>query len=416
MVSGHGSHGLPPTIPRTLSTGSLPGQHRPAHSSTQRRCVYTLHILFEWCQSGGRRKYKQKGKLGQIHTHTHAQEELCVNPQGTECYIHTERERENIGSSTVHNDAFDFLSFWSSKDGRNRGRGVIVESRIYQVSLLRERKQQQQKKRPAQINSSLSLCEPRTSYIERDFQTILAGRLHCTSKSNLGWSFFFLSLCVGGCIRNNRHFVCQFWFDLFWFIYRIIQARTKLGKLFDLRAVLHCWSLSIRNRAITKASSFCDVSNSSSIQLKCLIWWTEDPVLGEKRFLFLRRLSLLPVFSFFISIRPHSCLFVCVLLTDWGYSGTLIHSGSWFAAATDLLVGSFPKSTSSIWMWVLFLSFFFPSPCLMAPKSDDWAAHTQHTHTHNNMDSFFYCCAEAMPDWSPATGHWQWFGTSHRLG
>ena len=200
------------------------------------------------------------------------------------------------------------------------------------------------------------------------------------------------------------------------FIYRIIQARTKLGKLFDLRAVLHCWSLSIRNRAITKASSFCDVSNSSSIQLKCLIWWTEDPVLGEKRFLFLRRLSLLPVFSFFLSIRPHSCLFVCVtdrlrLFRHFDPFRILICSG-------DGSIGWVLSEIDKLHMDVSAVPLFFLPFSLFDCTKKWWlgSAHTQHTHTLNNMDSFFYCCAEAMPDWSPATGHWQWFGTSHRLG
>lgn len=165
----------------------------------------------------------------------------------------------------------------------------------------------------------------------------------------------------------------------------------KLGKLFDLRAVLHCWSLSIRNRAITKASSFCDVSNSSSIQLKCLIWWTEDPVLGEKRFLFLHFLLhflfvfLSPscLFSFFLSIRPHSCLFVCVtdrlrLFRHFDPFRILICSG-------DGSIGWVLSEIDKLHMDVSAVPLFFPSLLLVVwlhQKSDDWAAHTQHTHTH----------------------------------
>lgn len=72
VVPGHGSHGLPPTVPGALPTGPLPGQHRPAHGSPQRRCVYihnyspTHYVTL----NDGRRKSKQKGKLGQIHTRT----------------------------------------------------------------------------------------------------------------------------------------------------------------------------------------------------------------------------------------------------------------------------------------------------------------------------------------------------------
>lgn len=130
-------------------------------------------------------------------------------------------------------------------------------------------------------------------------------------------------------------------------------------------------------------------------------------------------------FFFFICVWPPA---VCVLLpTDWGYSGTLIHSGSWFAAATDLLVGSFPKSTSSIWMWVLSLDFFpLAAPPCGSLRLLVWLhkVMTGQTLTKHEWFFFFFFSffniwwrgAEAMPDWSAATGHGQRFGTSHRLG
>ena len=112
------------------------------YTASVRIYYYVTTYTFEWCQSG-RRKYKQKGKLGQIHTHTPRRSSVaCVNPQGTECYIHT--QRENIGS-TAHNDAFDFVFLKLKRWKEYRQRSYRVESLAYQVSLLRERKQQQKK-------------------------------------------------------------------------------------------------------------------------------------------------------------------------------------------------------------------------------------------------------------------------------
>ncbi len=359
-----------------------------AGSASSRPQLYTASVrihtpyTFEWCQSGGRRKYKQKGKLGQIHTHTPRR---STHRGRNVIYTHT--ERENIGS-TAHNDAFDFLSFWTSKDGRNRGRGVIVESLGY-IKFLCWESENNNKKRPAQINSSLSLCEPRTSYIERLSNDIgLKVTLHVKIKFGL----IVFSLCVWGFDSETTDILCvdsALWISDLIYLFIYLSNHSGTDEAWEAVRPQGCSPLLVfvnsksgDNQGVKFLRRFKQLLNPAQV----FDLMNGGPGLGWEKifllhflFVFLSFLSFLSFFQFGLT---HVCL--CVLLTDWGYSGTLIHSGSWFAAVTDLLVGSFPKSTSSIWMWVLFLSFFFPSPCLIAQKSDDWAAHTQHTHTHTH--------------------------------
>lgn len=118
-----------PYVVHWVLAGSASFRPQLYTASVRIHTPYTFWMMPEWRKA----KVQTKGKT-RSNTYTHAQEELCVNPQGTECYIHTHRERKHWEQHGTQTTPLIFCLFEAQKMEGIIGRGVIVESSHWDIS------------------------------------------------------------------------------------------------------------------------------------------------------------------------------------------------------------------------------------------------------------------------------------------
>lgn len=207
-----------PYVVHWVLAGSASSRPQLYTASVRIHTPYTFWMMPEWRKA----KVQTKGKT-RSNTYTHAQEELCVNPQGTECYIHTHRERKHWEQHGTQTTPLIFCLFEAQKMEGIIGRGVIVESSHWDISsFFVERAKTTTTKKKASANKFITVIV-RAPHV-----------LHRTRLSNdIGWKvtlhvkikfglIVFLSLSVCGGLHQKQPTFCVS--ILIWFIYLFIES------------------------------------------------------------------------------------------------------------------------------------------------------------------------------------------------